>query len=395
MFTNLGGSGSKATRPTTPCVSTTSAPAANGSPSRRTRRAPYFEKPPLYMWLTALTYDRVPGFEAKYRFWSALFGVACVALTGLLGGAAAVARGRPPGRPAAAHQPPVPARTRRPPGRHGRRARAARWSSASLCLGRRDFAEPEAGAAARRRGRGCGRAWRPASPAGSSRWRALPILAFLPCTRCSLPGAGRGARRRARPAAARPRCCGGRRLPLVLVQWCRFGGRLHARGLRPRTCWRARRSGRPPAHGGAAGTSTWRRSPRRRRRSRCSSRPCCSPRPGPPAWPGGRPQPGEGGRADEARAGRPAGNGAARDGRHRLAAGVLPQPQQVPPLRLPRLPGAGTVAGGGVRGPRAQVGGQPASAPHRAPPPGGRRVGGLGRHAVPPGDRLLPIRLLR
>ena len=47
---------------------------------------PYFEKPPLYMWLSALTYDRVPGFEAKYRFWSALFGVACVALTGLLGG---------------------------------------------------------------------------------------------------------------------------------------------------------------------------------------------------------------------------------------------------------------------------------------------------------------------
>lgn len=47
--------------------------------------APYFNKPPLYVWLSALTYDRVPGFEAKYRFWSALFGTAAVAMTGALG----------------------------------------------------------------------------------------------------------------------------------------------------------------------------------------------------------------------------------------------------------------------------------------------------------------------
>jgi hypothetical protein len=47
--------------------------------------APYFNKPPLYVWLSALTYDRVPGFELKYRFWSAVFGVAAVAATGALG----------------------------------------------------------------------------------------------------------------------------------------------------------------------------------------------------------------------------------------------------------------------------------------------------------------------
>src|SRR5687768_12637250 len=29
---------------------------------------PYFEKPPLYMWMTAATYRLVPGFEFKYRF---------------------------------------------------------------------------------------------------------------------------------------------------------------------------------------------------------------------------------------------------------------------------------------------------------------------------------------
>ena len=46
---------------------------------------PYFNKPPMYMWLSALTYDRLPGFELKYRFWSAAFGVAAVALTGAVG----------------------------------------------------------------------------------------------------------------------------------------------------------------------------------------------------------------------------------------------------------------------------------------------------------------------
>lgn len=45
---------------------------------------PYFGKPPLYMWLTAATYRYLPGFEAKYRFWSAASGVFCVVLTSCL-----------------------------------------------------------------------------------------------------------------------------------------------------------------------------------------------------------------------------------------------------------------------------------------------------------------------
>jgi len=46
---------------------------------------PYFAKPPLYMWLTAATYRWLPGFEFKYRFWSAMFAVGSVAMTFLLG----------------------------------------------------------------------------------------------------------------------------------------------------------------------------------------------------------------------------------------------------------------------------------------------------------------------
>src|SRR5688572_598067 len=47
--------------------------------------SPYFNKPPLYMWLSAATYDLLPGFAFKYRFWSACFGVITVVLTGLVG----------------------------------------------------------------------------------------------------------------------------------------------------------------------------------------------------------------------------------------------------------------------------------------------------------------------
>jgi 4-amino-4-deoxy-L-arabinose transferase-like glycosyltransferase len=46
---------------------------------------PYFHKPPLYIWLTALAY-RVGGVnEFSARFWSALFGFGVVALTMVLG----------------------------------------------------------------------------------------------------------------------------------------------------------------------------------------------------------------------------------------------------------------------------------------------------------------------
>ena len=45
----------------------------------------YLNKPPLYMWLSAATYNVVPGFAEKYRFWSAAAGVGCVVLTCLLG----------------------------------------------------------------------------------------------------------------------------------------------------------------------------------------------------------------------------------------------------------------------------------------------------------------------
>lgn len=47
----------------------------------------YFQKPPLYVWLTALTYDLLPRepLELRYRFWSGLFAVAAAAATCLLG----------------------------------------------------------------------------------------------------------------------------------------------------------------------------------------------------------------------------------------------------------------------------------------------------------------------
>jgi 4-amino-4-deoxy-L-arabinose transferase-like glycosyltransferase len=48
--------------------------------------APYFQKPPLYFWLTAATYDRLGGpDEFAYRAWSAAAGVGTVVLTCVLG----------------------------------------------------------------------------------------------------------------------------------------------------------------------------------------------------------------------------------------------------------------------------------------------------------------------
>src|SRR4051794_37990701 len=48
--------------------------------------APYFQKPPLYFWLTAATYDRLGGpNELAYRAWSATTGVGTVVLTCVLG----------------------------------------------------------------------------------------------------------------------------------------------------------------------------------------------------------------------------------------------------------------------------------------------------------------------
>jgi len=47
---------------------------------------PYFSKPPLYMWLTVLTYDGFPDGLLRYRFWSLVFGVVCVLLTYVAGG---------------------------------------------------------------------------------------------------------------------------------------------------------------------------------------------------------------------------------------------------------------------------------------------------------------------
>ncbi|HEX4793665.1 MAG TPA: glycosyltransferase family 39 protein [Humisphaera sp.] len=45
----------------------------------------YFLKPPMYFWLTGLTYRFFDEGQARYRFWSALFGVGSVALTCVLG----------------------------------------------------------------------------------------------------------------------------------------------------------------------------------------------------------------------------------------------------------------------------------------------------------------------
>jgi hypothetical protein len=47
-------------------------------------RFPYFMKPPLYSWLTTLTYDLFSD-GLRYRFWSALFGLGCVLLTCVAG----------------------------------------------------------------------------------------------------------------------------------------------------------------------------------------------------------------------------------------------------------------------------------------------------------------------
>jgi 4-amino-4-deoxy-L-arabinose transferase-like glycosyltransferase len=46
---------------------------------------PYFLKPPMYFWLTELTYRFFDEGIARYRFWSALFGVGSVVLTCVLG----------------------------------------------------------------------------------------------------------------------------------------------------------------------------------------------------------------------------------------------------------------------------------------------------------------------
>jgi 4-amino-4-deoxy-L-arabinose transferase-like glycosyltransferase len=46
---------------------------------------PYFLKPPLYFWLTNLTYDCFADNGLRYRFWSALFGLGCILLTCVAG----------------------------------------------------------------------------------------------------------------------------------------------------------------------------------------------------------------------------------------------------------------------------------------------------------------------
>ena len=46
---------------------------------------PYLNKPPLYFWLTAITRPMLGSGMAGYRFWSALFGLACVLATFQLG----------------------------------------------------------------------------------------------------------------------------------------------------------------------------------------------------------------------------------------------------------------------------------------------------------------------
>jgi 4-amino-4-deoxy-L-arabinose transferase-like glycosyltransferase len=48
---------------------------------------PYLQKPPLYFWLTASTYDLLGGEELACRAWSAAAGVGAVVLTCVLGAA--------------------------------------------------------------------------------------------------------------------------------------------------------------------------------------------------------------------------------------------------------------------------------------------------------------------
>jgi 4-amino-4-deoxy-L-arabinose transferase-like glycosyltransferase len=47
--------------------------------------APFLHKPPLYFWLTALTYKMIGVSELAARLWPAIFGFGVVALTFVLG----------------------------------------------------------------------------------------------------------------------------------------------------------------------------------------------------------------------------------------------------------------------------------------------------------------------
>ena len=46
---------------------------------------PFFHKPPLYFWLTALTYKLIGVSEFAARLWPAIFGFGVVVLTFVLG----------------------------------------------------------------------------------------------------------------------------------------------------------------------------------------------------------------------------------------------------------------------------------------------------------------------
>jgi 4-amino-4-deoxy-L-arabinose transferase-like glycosyltransferase len=46
---------------------------------------PYYQKPPMYVWLTGFTYRLFGEGMVRYRFWSALFGIGCVGLTCVVG----------------------------------------------------------------------------------------------------------------------------------------------------------------------------------------------------------------------------------------------------------------------------------------------------------------------
>ena len=46
---------------------------------------PFFHRPPLYFWLTALTYHVIGINELAARLWAALFGFGVVRLTFILG----------------------------------------------------------------------------------------------------------------------------------------------------------------------------------------------------------------------------------------------------------------------------------------------------------------------
>ncbi|HZK82945.1 MAG TPA: glycosyltransferase family 39 protein [Humisphaera sp.] len=85
FFTNLGGSGMYADEAQYALCVEHARESGNWLTFSPYPPHTYYQKPPMYFWLTGLTYRFFGEGVVRYRFWSALFGVGCVGLTCVLG----------------------------------------------------------------------------------------------------------------------------------------------------------------------------------------------------------------------------------------------------------------------------------------------------------------------